>query len=176
MNISYTLAPGRGDTDLLLATVANALGARGLRTAGTVQINSERQVSGPCDMDVRVLPDGPVIRISQSLGTESRGCRLDPQALEAAVEQVRARLCEGADILIINKFGKHEAEGRGFRTVIADALAMDIPVLVGLNTLNTQAFLEFTDGLAQPLTPQADALIAWCETCAADPELTRRAG
>ena len=28
----------------------------------------------------------------------------------------------GADVLIVNKFGKHEAEGRGFRMVVAEAL------------------------------------------------------
>ena len=80
MRIAYTIAPGRGDTDLLLAAMAVELQGQGFRTCGTVQINTacDDDADGPCEMDVKVLPDGPVIRISQSLGKGARGCRLDP--------------------------------------------------------------------------------------------------
>lgn len=163
MKLAYTMAPGRCDTDLVLERLATDLAARGLRCSGTVQINSERADAGPCDMDVRVLPDGPVLRISQSLGLQAKGCRLDPTALEKAVGLVAANLSSGADLLIINKFGKHEAEGRGFRDVIAEALAAGVPVLVGLNALNRQAFDIFAGGLAMQLPPETVSLMAWVE-------------
>ena len=161
MQIAYTMAPGRGDTDLILFRLARRLAARGLRCCGTVQINTERADAGPCDMDVKVLPDGRFLRISQDLGRDSRGCRLDPQSLETAVGLVSTSLSEDADVLIVNKFGKHEAEGRGFREVIAEALARGIPVLVGLNGLNLPAFEGFAGGLAVPLPPEEEALSAW---------------
>ena len=161
MNLAYTMAPGRGDTDLILHRLATQLAARGLRCCGTVQINSERAFSGPCDMDVQVLPDGPVLRISQDLGASARGCRLDPSALETAAGLVSASLARGADLLIVNKFGKHEAEGRGFRTVIADALAAGIPVIVGVNGLNLASFDEFAGGLATRVPPDCEALAVW---------------
>ena len=163
MKLAYTMAPGRGDTDLVLERLATDLVARGLRCCGTVQINSERCDAGPCDMDVRVLPDGAILRISQDLGPQARGCRLDPTALETAVGLVAADLSSGADLLIVNKFGKHEAEGRGFRNVIAEAVAMDIPVLVGLNALNRPAFETFAEGLASQLPPEHAALMAWVD-------------
>lgn len=163
MKLAYTMAPGRGDTDLVLERLATDLAARGLRCCGTVQINSERCDAGPCDMDVRVLPDGAILRISQDLGPQARGCRLDPTALETAVGLVSARMSSGADLLIVNKFGKHEAEGRGFRDVIAEALAMEIPVLVGLNSLNRPAFEDFAEGLATQLPPEPSALMAWVD-------------
>jgi hypothetical protein len=112
-------------------------------------------------MDVRVLPDGPILRISQDLGRASRGCRLDPAALETAVGLVSASMGPGSDLLIVNKFGKHEAQGRGFRTVIAEALSKGIPVLVGINTLNLPAFEEFAEGLATRLPPEPTALEIW---------------
>lgn len=161
MKLAYTMAPGRGDTDLVLERLATDLAARGLRCCGTVQINSERLDAGPCDMDLRVLPDGAILRISQDLGPQARGCRLDPAALETAVGLVAAGLSSGADLLIINKFGKHEAEGRGFRDVIATAVALDVPVLVGLNPLNWRAFETFAEGLAIQLPPEPAALMAW---------------
>lgn len=161
MNIAYTMAPGQGDTDLLLAALAERLKSQGLRAAGIVQFNSERAKSGPCDMDVKVLPDGPVIRISQDLGAEAKGCRLDTAGLEAAVGHVEAGMSAGADVLIVNKFGKHEAEGRGFRTVIGAALANDIPTVIGVNQLNFDAFLDFTGGLAEHLPADATVLESW---------------
>lgn len=165
MNLAYTMAPGRGDTDLILLKLATRLAARGLRCCGTVQINTERADAGPCDMDVQVLPDGPVLRISQDLGPSSRGCRLDPAALETAVGLVSAELSIGADVLIVNKFGKHEAEGRGLRGVIAEALSMGIPVIIGINALNLAAFEVFAEGMAESLSPAASTLEAWISDC-----------
>lgn len=161
MNIAYTMAPGRGTTDLLLTRLADTLIRRGFRPSGTVQINTLPETDGPCDMDVRVLPDGPAIRISQSLGRNARGCRLDPEALENAVALVDASLDRGAELLIVNKFGKHEADGRGFRPLIAEALARDLPVLVGLNPGNLDAFRAFTAGAAVEIAPEERALFDW---------------
>ena len=163
MKIAYTIAAGRGDTDLLLAGLAQRLHNDGVRICGTVQINTDCGADAPCDMDVLVLPDGPDIRISQSLGKGAKGCRLDPEALEGAVSMVRERLTAGCDLLIINKFGKHEAEGRGFRDVIAEALSLDIPVLVGLSGLNKDAFQEFSQGIAVELPANVKSLMAWAE-------------
>lgn len=160
MRMGYTMAPGKGDMDLLLAGVAERLLADGIRVCGTVQFNTACEGDGPCDMDVRVLPDGPIIRISQSLGPGAKGCRLDPGALETAIAECEAQL-ETASLLLVNKFGKQEALGRGFRNLIADAMARGIPVLVGLNALNKEAFETFTGGVAEPVTSDADALEAW---------------
>ncbi|MEP4199171.1 MAG: DUF2478 domain-containing protein [Aliishimia sp.] len=163
MKIACTIAPGRGDTDLLLLGVSKGLADRDVLCCGTVQINSECETQGPCDMDVQCLPDGPVIRISQTLGKHARGCRLDPNALEQAVGWVETRLTQDIDVLIVNKFGKHEADGRGFREAIAIALAQDIPVIVGLNNMNKEAFHSFTGGLAVELSPDADVLLGWVD-------------
>jgi len=161
MNIAYTLAPHRGDTDLFLYGQAHRLIAAGYRVRGTVQCNTDRSDGGPCDMDVRVLPDGPTFRISQSLGQGSRGCRLDPAALESAVGLVEASMATGYDILIVNKFGKHEAEGGGFRSLIGVAACQDMPVLVGVNALNEAAFHDFTGGLAAKLPLAYAAVDDW---------------
>jgi hypothetical protein len=163
MQLAYTMASATGETDLILAHLAEGLSARGLRLCGTVQINTERITSGPCDMDLRVLPDGPVLRISQDLGAHSRGCRLNPAALETAVGLVAERLVPGIDLLILNKFGKHEAEGRGFREVIGQALDLGVPVLVGVNRLNLAAFEAFAGGLALPLPPRLADLQQWAD-------------
>ncbi|MDJ0638597.1 MAG: DUF2478 domain-containing protein [Paracoccaceae bacterium] len=172
MRIGYTIGPGRGDTDLLMAALAADIEAAGFKACGTVQINTECGGDGPCDMDVRVLPDGPVIRISQSLGPNARGCRLDPGALETAIAACEQRLDE-ADVLIVNKFGKQEALGRGFRGLIAEALGREIPVLVGLNGLNREAFDDFTGGAAEEIAADRAILKDWAMAVLGE---TERAG
>ena len=90
MNIAYIMSDNHGDTDGVLVEAARRLRSRGLRVAGLVQVNTGCEQEGSCDMDVRVLPEGPLIRISQSLGPGAKGCRLDPGALERAVAEVTA--------------------------------------------------------------------------------------
>ena len=164
MHIAYTCMTERGDMDLLLYAVSQDLIAKGYRASGAVQVNSKTCGHGKCDMDIKVLPDGPVIRISQSLGTGSRGCRLDGSGLETSVGHVAAQLETDPDFLLVNKFGKQEAAGRGFRPVISDALMRGIPVLVGLNALNREAFLDYTEGCAQEVPATRDALLEWVNT------------
>lgn len=161
MKLACIRAPAPGKTDLLLRRLATHLAKQGVRTAGTIQMNTERDDGHPCDMDVQVLPDGPVFRISQDLGRASRGCRLDPTSLERAVASSAAELAKDAQVLIVNKFGKHEAEGRGFRNLVADALERDIPVIVGLNALNETAFEAFAEGFACRLSPDLEDLKSW---------------
>ncbi len=161
MHLAYVSTTDRGATDRLLSALAEHLLQKGAKLAGVVQTNTECADSSKCDMDLRVLPDGETIRISQSLGTMSRGCRLDPAALEQAVGYVTASLSDAPQLLIINKFGKHEADGRGFRPVIAEALALDVPVLVGVNAMNQEKFIEFTGGEAEEMQADLDAIENW---------------
>lgn len=160
MKIAYTVVSGRGQTDPLLAEVAEIAIGHGVKCIGSVQYNSLADLR-VCDMDLKVLPDGPVLRISESRGVEARGCRLDPSALEMAVGLTVKSFDTKPDLLIVNKFGKHEAAGRGFRPVIADALEKGIPVLVGVNELNKEAFIEFTSAYGQLLEPNVNAILDW---------------
>lgn len=163
MQIGYVSLPGKGATDACLAEAVAMLTARGVPMAGTVQTNLERQGRNVCDMDLRVLPDGPVLRISQDLGAGARGCRLDGGALEAAVAEVSLRM-NGAALFVVNKFGKQEAMGRGLVPLIAEAVGRGLPVLVGVNGLNLSAFLGFAEGLAEPLPADPAAIATWAMT------------
>lgn len=160
MKLGYVNLPERGATDQFLAALAERLLLRGTRLTGTIQTNSEGDCTPHCDMDLRVLPDGPVVRINQDLGPEATGCRLDAGALEEAVAEVAQRLA-GAEVLIINKFGKHEAGGRGFRHLMADALARGLPVIVGVSLPNMPAFLTYADGMARQLPSEPDHILNW---------------
>ena len=82
--------------------------------------------------------------------------------------EVSKTLSPRPDLLIVNKFGKHEADGRGFRDIIAQCLIDGVPVIAGTNSLNLPAFQTFSDGLAEAVAPQDEALLAWAEAAIAD--------
>ncbi len=150
-----------GAADRLLADTARALQAQGWRLAGAVQDNLDRGEEHACDMDLRILgDDGPAIRISQALGTCATGCRLDSGALQEAVGRAEIVLAAGADLVIVNKFGKQECYGRGFRDFIAEALAQDIPVLLSVPPEQLDGFHDFAGDLAEKVAP--GAILDWC--------------
>lgn len=162
MRLAYVSAEARGATDALLVDLAARLRGEGMRLVGAVQHNVEQQANARCVMNLLLLPDGPEQCISQELGTGAQGCRLDPGALENVAAEVGARLAGGADLLIVNKFGQREAEGRGLAPLIGEAMAAGIPVLVGLKPAMAPAFAEFTGGLGEPLPANLPAVLDWC--------------
>lgn len=164
MKIASVLSKSPGANDRLLTEVATRLRDEGVRICGAVQTNVESSQECRCAMDLVVLPTGQTIRISQDLGSNALGCRLDAGALEQAVFHVETALSEQVDLLIINKFGKRESEGRGFRVVIADALEHGIPVLVGISESTAADFRRFVGELAEELPGDADVLLDWCRT------------
>jgi len=162
-SIGYVVGDHRGAVDTMLAQVAATLQARGRALAGVVQVNTEIAAVTRCDMDLQVLGVGDTVRISQRLGNAARGCRLDPGGLATAVGLVEQSL-DGTSLLVVNKFGKMELDGGGFRMVIARALERGLPVLLGVNRDNLPGFLTFADGMAQEIAADPGAILTWCET------------
>jgi hypothetical protein len=160
MQLGYVTVQGRGLIDDCLFEAVALMQARGLRPSGTVRSAPVDPGAHPCDMDLRVLPDGPVFRISQALGQGARGCRLDAEQIETLAATVEARV-PGSDLLVVNKFGKQECLGRGLRPAIVMALDLGLPVVVGVNALNEQEFLSFAAGAAVRLTADPHAVLAW---------------
>lgn len=150
-----------GESDLVLQQVAQALMAQGLRVLGAVQQNTDRPDGRPCDMDLHLIPDGQQFRISQSLGLGSSGCRLDPEGVETAAGYLARQLSPAHYLLVLNKFGKQEAHGGGFRPLIGEALALGIPVLTAVKPQNAAAFEAFTEGMAEALPNDVAAVLAW---------------
>ncbi len=159
--LAYLSAEGSGAADLVLAEVARRLIAAGWPLAGAVQVNRDMAPGQKCQMDLHVLATDRVFRISQDLGALSKGCRLDPAGLEAAVGHAEASLGRGPRLVIVNKFGKQEIDGRGFRPLVGEALGRGIPVLTAVGAGNLAAFERFAGGMATRLPPDAEAAIAW---------------
>jgi len=162
MKIACVSSTKRGGIDSLLSDIADQLQAAGTSLVGIVKTTGyTSSFENGCDMKVRVLPEGPVIKITQDLGAGSNACRLDPGAIANAVSCVEASSFDQADLFILNKFGPEEAAGRGFCSVIGTALELGIPVLVGVGAANKSAFDTFAGELAVTLSDDKKAILDW---------------
>lgn len=169
MILASVTGRGRGDTDRLLAAVADQLARDGVRLVGALRPVSPEVGSGHCDSDLWLLPNGPTVRITQDLGAGSTACRMDAGAFEDAVGLAMGRFqADGADLVILNKFGLGEAEGRGFRALVAVALEQGVPVLTGVSETHRAAFETFAEGMEIYLVPEEDAILDWCRSVITD--------
>jgi len=168
MRLAGVTGQGRGATDRLLAAVADRLARDGVRLLGALRPVSPAGRPGHCDSDLWLLPGGPLVGLSQDLGTGASACRMDTGAFEEAAGLLGSRLeASGADLVLLNKFGLSEAEGRGFRGLIAEALGCGVPVLTGVSDAHRAAFELFAGGMATHLPSEEDAVLAWCRAAVA---------
>lgn len=153
------------DVDAVLAAAADALRLRGLRVCGVLQ--SRGAETGECacrDMDLSVIGAERAFRISQPLGQGSAGCRLNPGALAECAAFLEGEVARGVDLLILNRFGRGESEGRGFRDLIAAALGAGAPVLTAVSPSYRDAWRSFGDDLARELSCDVSAALAWFDS------------
>ena len=164
MNIAAVVYQGdQGATvDTLLADVAYNLRAGGWKLAGAVQ-NPNALRNSRCEMTLEDLATGACIEMSDELGPTASGCRLDTEALEDSVGLATASLDPATTLVVINRFGKRETDGRGFRAMIESAVAMDVPVLVGVKQMHLEAWKHFVGDEPLVLPLDGEHILAWCK-------------
>ncbi len=135
------------DEDFPIGEVFKAMAAQArngrLRLGGVLEKPSQPAMpSHRCDVSLQDLASGRIIKIYEERGALARGCRLDLDGLARTCALVLSGLPH-CDLVLLNKFGKTEAEGGGFRCVISDALALEIPVIIGVPRRNLAAWRDY---------------------------------
>lgn len=148
--------------DALIAELATRLKAQGLRLAGAIQSNRSVANRNRCDMLLEDLATGQLVKASQDRGALATGCRLDSSALEESVGLAASSLGAETDFVIVNRFGKQEAEGRGFRAMIEQAVLLEVPIVAGLNRAHVDSWCDFVGDDPQLLPLNLDAVLDWC--------------
>lgn len=140
----------------ILHRAADALREAGFTCAGLLQHDEPRPDRRRCDMVLVNLSSGRRVRLSEDRGPGARGCHLDQGALLNLMEEARRDLDGGPAILILNKFGRSEAEGGGLRPLLADALERGVPILLGVPWRNVDDWRCFAGDLGTDV--HADAI------------------
>ena len=151
------------DVDAVLEAAVVAMRSRHRDIRGFVQREDEADDDCCKVTYLEDLVSGARHRISQPLGRGSRGCRLDPVAMAEICGPLLESLDRAPELIVINRFGKGEADGQGLRRVFEKAYLLKIPVLTAVREAHEDAWRQFTDGDADFLPPDVEAVLAWSE-------------
>lgn len=136
---------------------------RGLALAGVLQHQVCSAPDRRCDVVLEDLTSGHRTAIFEDRGAGAAGCRLDEGALAEATARVEGNLSGGADLLVLNKFGKAECSGGGVLDLMASALDRGIPSVIGVPKGNLGAFRSFAGEFAVELSDDMDDIARWLE-------------
>jgi Protein of unknown function (DUF2478) len=148
------------DPDRLISGFAADLRRSGRRPVGVVQLGRSCRADNP-RLGVVMLPGDEVVRLALHDETNGDGCRLDPDRLATLAVRLAATIEDGADLVIINRFGRSEAEGKGLIDLVPQALEADIPVLIAVPEQRFGAWLRFSEGMNVRLPCRREALDRW---------------
>src|SRR5882762_4948184 len=147
------------DPDEILRQFASDLNAQGYRAVGLVQLG-HHCLDAP-KLSAMLLHTGEELQLFQNLGACATGCRLDVGQLLDAGAQVASAIDQGADLVIINRFGRQEREGKGLAYLIERALSADIPGVIAVPAHRFADWIRFAGGMSVKLRCDRDALDAW---------------
>ena len=162
------------DVDTLLADFARDLMRNGTRVGGIVQLNL-RDERGKTGMEALDLRTGRRISICQTLGSGSQACTLDAGGLAEAAMAVRRAISDDVALIVINKFSKQEASGRGLRDEFAEAIIAGVPLLTAVPENCIEAWTTFIGDHGTTLACARDAIEGWWRDLASRMPIMREA-
>jgi len=156
--------PGQ-DPDAILRDFAAELKAGGYRAVGLVQLG-HHCVDAP-RLSAVLVHSGEELQLFQDLGACATGCRLDVGQLLDAGGRVAGAIDEGADLVIVNRFGRQERDGKGLSYLVERALSADIPVVIAVPSHRFADWIKFADGMSVRLRCDRASLSAWWDAVSA---------
>jgi nucleoside-triphosphatase THEP1 len=137
--------------------------SRAIRLAGVLQHPACDDPAHRCDVILEDLISGARTELFERRGKGATGCRLDVAALTDVTARIEHALQNDPDLLVLNKFGKVEAEGDGLVDPIAAAIDRGVPVIIGVPARNLAAWRAFAGDLAVEFAPNFCAIAEWLE-------------
>lgn len=148
------------EIDDLLTKAVRILRSRNVKIAGILQ---ETILDGSSErtLQLRSLADEWAVPVLEKRGVAASGCRLDYNAIAQVSVRLEAVFAQGADLLILNRFGRAESEGGGLRRIYERAAMEDLPVLTAIRSEYLDAWQSFHGGLGTELPPDLSSILDW---------------
>ena len=135
--------------------------ARGLVLSGVLQYPAFEGADQNCDVVLEDLVSGRRTVLFDDRGPGAKGCRLDVAALLDAAMEIERSFENNPSLLVLNKFGKVEAEGGGMCGVMAKALERGIPIVIGVPARNLEAWRNFAEEFSTELPEDITQIEGW---------------
>ncbi|WP_246799519.1 DUF2478 domain-containing protein [Bradyrhizobium sp. CCBAU 51753] len=160
------------DADKLLADFVQDLARHDVRVGGIVQRHF-RNANGTHVMLAVDVATGREISISQLLGSGAASCKLDTNGLAEAAIVVSQALRNKVDLVVISKFAKQEAVGRGLRAEFVDAITRGVPLLTAVPQKCLSDWRAFMGDVGTLLLCDRQVVEDWWRDVAARPARRR---
>lgn len=147
--------------DDLMRTLADELLAQGLRVRGLIMVAPPQGSPARAKRRLHDLHTGRDMQIFQDLGHGSTSCCLDVGMLAEATRCLREACEEGADLVMVSRFGRQEVAGGGFASEMLSLMAAGVPVLTILSAEFLDDWRRFTGGAAEELAADEAQLRDW---------------
>jgi len=153
--------------DEFLYAFIQDLQAQDKNILGVIQAHPEVSFAYGSQMGIVDLSTGAYLSIAQDLGKHNTSCCLDAEAVSNASTILQAARMQSPDLLIVNRFGKLEAEGDGFADEMLEIMSEGTPMLTVVAERFLPQWREFTGGLATEIAPDSAALHQWYDQAVA---------
>lgn len=146
-----------------LGAFAEKLKQRGVRVAGIVQEkvrDSDGALTGIDAIDVATGARAPIKRVARQ-NRDTNNCALDASVLAGTSGFLRHAIEEGVELIVVDKFGTEEQNGRGLSDEILLAISEGIPLLISVPQPALDIWQERTGAMGGVLPLDAGALEQW---------------
>lgn len=147
--------------DQTLQPFIQYLQEQGQLVLGVVQAPEEVSFAYRTQMGIINLSNGEFTSIAQDLGEHNTSCCLDSEAVSNASLILKKARELNPDLIVVNRFGKLEAEGEGFADEMLEIMSLGMPMLTVVSTRFLEPWREFTGGLAKEITTDLDQVKDW---------------
>lgn len=129
------------DPDSVLSEFAASLFQQGARVAGLIQFG-HYNFNTP-QLYATLVHTGEKLKLFRDLAVLTRGGRLNIETLMYAGRQIATAVEDGADLLILNRFGRLERHGEGLSYIVRQALNAGVPTVVAVFERHFSDWLKF---------------------------------
>ena len=154
--------PDTGDRMALLKFVER-LKSNNVRVGGVLQealFNSMGKVIGLNAIDVCTDQRIPITRLVENEGE----CGLDISALTETTGIIRQAIDDRRDLVVVEKFGEMEQEGKGLIDEVFQTIAAGIPLLISVPQAALPAWQERSGELGSVLAYSEEAFHQWWQS------------
>lgn len=146
-----------------LARFVESLKKSRVRVAGILQEKVSMDDSGMSRVDAIDITTGQRIPLNRPTreNWKNRTCSLDVSALAETTAILRRAIENRVDLIVVEKFGDEEREGKGLTNEIFQGIAAGIPLLIAVPDTNLDIWNDRSGGIGAVLPCEENAFHEW---------------
>lgn len=146
-----------------LASFVESLKESNVRVGGILQEKVSLEGAGMARVEAIDIATGQRSSINKPTSETTRNddCSLDVSALATTSSILRTAIEDRVDLIVVEKFGDEEREGKGLIDEILQAIAAGIPLLIAVPETNLDVWTERSGAMGDVIPFEETAFHEW---------------